>query len=106
MIPVLQYFVRFSYEGSNAALETETLCGQLCGELLGNGFDVLAAPIASQLELLAKQVARDSQQALDAGGELPGFSFAPAEYVTAIGEYLLLLPQHLDHICKRSLMTS
>ncbi len=30
------------------------------------------------------------------GEELPSFSYAPAEYVTQIGEYLLVLPQQLD----------
>lgn len=88
--------------GSTLASEADSLCGQLCSELLANGFDVLAAPIGCQLESLAKQVARDSKHSmpqLEGGNELPGFSFAPAEYVTAVGEYLLLLPQHLDHIC-------
>lgn len=79
----------------HSALE---LLSSTCSQLQATTFNIMFHPIASQLESLpgleAWQARSVGQGSLDT--DMPDFSFAPQEYITQIGEYLMTLPQHLE----------
>ncbi|XP_014248719.1 conserved oligomeric Golgi complex subunit 7 [Cimex lectularius] len=54
--------------------------------------DVMLTPILDQLELAPAAWASNSSVTQ----QLPDYSYAPLEYITQIGEYLMTLPQHLE----------
>lgn len=55
------------------------------------------APIEAQMQTLSGS---DALQSLH-GGDLPAYSFAPQEFITEVGQYLLMLPQHLEPVLLR-----
>ncbi|XP_069687138.1 conserved oligomeric Golgi complex subunit 7 isoform X1 [Periplaneta americana] len=67
---------------------------KLCSNVHHTTFQVIFAPISVQLELV--QSASANSQAMTVAPDLPDFSFAPQEYITQIGQYLMTLPQHLE----------
>lgn len=60
----------------------------------GTSLDVMFAPVRAQLS----RASWGSQAALS--HQLPDYSYAPLEYITQIGEYLMTLPQHLEPFLK------
>lgn len=71
---------------------------KLCSDVHHTTFQVIFAPISVQLEQVQSAPAWSSvnKQATSVAADLPDFSFAPQEYITQIGQYLMTLPQHLD----------
>lgn len=55
------------------------------------------APIEAQMQTLAAAEALQTAH----GGDLPAYSFAPQEFITEVGQYLLMLPQHLEPVLLR-----
>lgn len=55
------------------------------------------APVEAQMQDVAGAAALSATQ----GGELPAYSFAPQEFITEVGQYLLTLPQHLEPLLLR-----
>ncbi|XP_015429189.1 PREDICTED: conserved oligomeric Golgi complex subunit 7 [Dufourea novaeangliae] len=71
---------------------------KLCSDLHRATYEVIFAPIFTQLLLVQKapvwsaEVNTLSQLSAD----LPDYSFSPQEYITQVGQYLMTLPQHLE----------
>nr|XP_018910859.1 PREDICTED: conserved oligomeric Golgi complex subunit 7 [Bemisia tabaci] len=63
-----------------------------CKKVHSITYKVIFSPIAEQL----KHTNDICQQFRESTQELPDYSYAPQEYVTQIGEYLITLPQHLE----------
>lgn len=55
------------------------------------------APVEAQMQGVAGAAALSATH----GGELPAYSFAPQEFITEVGQYLLTLPQHLEPLLLR-----
>lgn len=59
-------------------------------------YDTLMSPILQQIDLLGS---REWAEIISSSGlteDLPEFGLAPMEYITQIGQYLMMLPQHLE----------
>nr|CAD7429418.1 unnamed protein product [Timema monikensis] len=71
---------------------------KLCSDVHHTTFQVIFAPISSQLDLVQSAPAwsTTSKQAVTVTPDLPDFSYVPQEYITQIGQYLMTLPQHLE----------
>ncbi|KAK0159641.1 hypothetical protein PV327_010735 [Microctonus hyperodae] len=77
---------------------------KLCGDLHRTTYEVIFAPIYTQLMFIQKAPAWSNNINNDTGNDnimnlnadLPDFSFAPQEYITQVGQYLMTLPQHLE----------
>ncbi|XP_031627851.1 conserved oligomeric Golgi complex subunit 7 [Contarinia nasturtii] len=65
----------------------------ICEYIHDTSFAVIFTPIENQLK--AVNLENDENMDLN-GSELPDYSFAPQEFITVIGQYLLTLPQHLE----------
>lgn len=80
-----------------------TAIEKLCGEVHSTTFAVILAPIKVQLNLVQSAPAwcasENKSPALTL--DLPDYSFAPQEYITQIGQYLMTLPQHLEPFLMR-----
>ncbi|KAJ9592818.1 hypothetical protein L9F63_015509, partial [Diploptera punctata] len=75
-----------------------TSLNRLCSDVHHTTFQVIFTPISVQLDQVQSAPAwnRDNKQTLTVAADLPDFSFAPQEYITQIGQYLMTLPQHLE----------
>ncbi|XP_021926091.1 conserved oligomeric Golgi complex subunit 7 isoform X2 [Zootermopsis nevadensis] len=87
-------------EGEETLLEehiTQSL-NKLCSDVHHTTFQVIFVPISVQLEQVQSAPAwsNANKQAATVAADLPDFSFAPQEYITQIGQYLMTLPQHLE----------
>ncbi|XP_058793397.1 conserved oligomeric Golgi complex subunit 7 isoform X2 [Phymastichus coffea] len=71
---------------------------KLCSDLHRSTYDVIFAPIFTQLLLVRRAPAwsSDVNKAPTINSDLPDYSFAPQEYITQVGQYLMTLPQHLE----------
>jgi hypothetical protein len=85
---------------------TRAVVKKLCEDLQAATFSILFHPLATELSVIYDQslspnmveaiwadpwAGSDSRQL-----DMPDFSFAPQEYITKIGQYLMTLPQHLE----------
>lgn len=59
-------------------------------------YDTLLNPIHQQISLLGTQEWADIISGSGLTEDLPDFGLAPMEYITQIGQYLMMLPQHLE----------
>ncbi|XP_034235213.1 conserved oligomeric Golgi complex subunit 7 [Thrips palmi] len=72
---------------------------KLCGDVHRTTFAVILAPITVQLNLVQSApawCASVAKSPVTLTLDLPDYSFAPQEYITQIGQYLMTLPQHLE----------
>ncbi|XP_012250674.2 conserved oligomeric Golgi complex subunit 7 [Athalia rosae] len=71
---------------------------KLCSDLHNTTYEVIFAPIFAQLLLVQKAPAWSSEanRMANLSSDLPDYSFAPQEYITQVGQYLMTLPQHLE----------
>ncbi|XP_036140940.1 conserved oligomeric Golgi complex subunit 7 isoform X1 [Monomorium pharaonis] len=71
---------------------------KLCTDLHHITYEVIFAPIFSQLLLVQKAPAwsQETNKMSNLSSDLPDYSFAPQEYITQVGQYLMTLPQHLE----------
>ncbi|XP_076294187.1 conserved oligomeric Golgi complex subunit 7 [Lasioglossum baleicum] len=71
---------------------------KLCSDLHRATYEVIFAPIFTQLLLVQKAPAwsTDSSKLTQLSADLPDYSFSPQEYITQVGQYLMTLPQHLE----------
>ncbi|XP_014209345.1 conserved oligomeric Golgi complex subunit 7 isoform X2 [Copidosoma floridanum] len=72
---------------------------KLCSDLHRSTYEVIFAPIFTQLLQIRKAPAWSSSEAKKMppiSSDLPDYSFAPQEYITQVGQYLMTLPQHLE----------
>lgn len=71
---------------------------KLCTDLHHTTYEVIFAPIFSQLLLVQKAPAwsLEANKISNLNSDLPDYSFAPQEYITQVGQYLMTLPQHLE----------
>ena len=79
---------------------------KLCEDLQATTFSILFHPLAVELSVIANQeltpnmvetVWKDAWAGSDSRQiDMPDFSFAPQEYITHVGQYLMTLPQHLE----------
>lgn len=71
---------------------------KLCGDVHRTTFAVILAPITVQLNLVQSAPAwcASTKTPATLTLDLPDYSFAPQEYITQIGQYLMTLPQHLE----------
>ncbi|XP_015590425.1 conserved oligomeric Golgi complex subunit 7 isoform X2 [Cephus cinctus] len=71
---------------------------KLCSDLHHTTYEVIFAPIFAQLLLVQKAPAwsSDVNKMTNFGTDQPDYSFAPQEYITQVGQYLMTLPQHLE----------
>ncbi|CAK9812034.1 Conserved oligomeric Golgi complex subunit 7 [Anthophora plagiata] len=85
--------------------EEETILGsiiksihKLCSDLHHATYEVIFAPIFTQLLLVQKAPAwsTEANKMTHLSADLPDYSFAPQEYITQVGQYLMTLPQHLE----------
>uniref|UniRef100_A0A6P7F1E8 Conserved oligomeric Golgi complex subunit 7 n=1 Tax=Diabrotica virgifera virgifera TaxID=50390 RepID=A0A6P7F1E8_DIAVI len=68
---------------------------KLCIDIHHTTYQVVFAPISVQLDTVQSPQTW-SQYDGAAVSDLPDYSFAPQEYITQIGQYLMILPQHLE----------
>lgn len=54
------------------------------------------APIEKHLQTIQPHRSADHPGAVGGSVDLPDYSFAPQEFITQVGQYLLTLPQHLE----------
>lgn len=82
--------------GSETALLESVIMAleKLCRDVHFTTYQVIFAPVSVQLETAQNTWASDTKS--QAVTDLPDYSFAPQEYITQIGEYLMTLPQHLE----------
>lgn len=59
-------------------------------------YDTLMSPIHQQISLLGSREWADIISSSGLTEDLPEFGLAPMEYITQIGQYLMMLPQHLE----------
>ncbi|KAF7379665.1 hypothetical protein HZH68_016613 [Vespula germanica] len=70
---------------------------KLCSDLHHATYEVIFAPIFTQLLLVQKAPAWSGDaNKMHLSTDLPDYSFAPQEYITQVGQYLMTLPQHLE----------
>lgn len=71
---------------------------KLCSDIHRSTYEVIFAPIFTQLVLVRKAPAwsADAKNVSSISSDLPDYSFAPQEYITLVGQYLMTLPQHLE----------
>lgn len=71
---------------------------KLCSDLHRATYEVIFAPIFTQLLLVQKAPAwsTDASRLSQLSADLPDYSFSPQEYITQVGQYLMTLPQHLE----------
>lgn len=69
---------------------------KLCSDLHHATYEVIFAPIFNQLLLVQKAPAWSDDNKMHLSTDLPDYSFAPQEYITQVGQYLMTLPQHLE----------
>ncbi|XP_078039653.1 conserved oligomeric Golgi complex subunit 7 isoform X2 [Augochlora pura] len=71
---------------------------KLCSDLHRATYEVIFAPIFTQLLLVQKAPAwsMDANKLTQLSADLPDYSFSPQEYITQVGQYLMTLPQHLE----------
>ena len=71
---------------------------KLCSDLHRATYEVIFAPIFTQLLLVQKAPAwsTETNKMTHLSADLPDYSFAPQEYITQVGQYLMTLPQHLE----------
>ncbi|KAG7190161.1 hypothetical protein KM043_006288 [Ampulex compressa] len=71
---------------------------KLCSDLHHATYEVIYAPIFTQLLLVQKAPAwsMEGNKMSHLSTDLPDYSFAPQEYITQVGQYLMTLPQHLE----------
>lgn len=70
---------------------------KLCSDLHHATYEVIFAPIFTQLLLVQKAPAWSAEaNKIHLSSDLPDYSFAPQEYITQVGQYLITLPQHLE----------
>lgn len=71
---------------------------KLCSDLHHVTYEVIFAPIFTQLLLVQKAPAWsiETNKMTHLSADLPDYSFAPQEYITQVGQYLMTLPQHLE----------
>ncbi|XP_076644594.1 conserved oligomeric Golgi complex subunit 7 [Halictus rubicundus] len=71
---------------------------KLCSDLHRATYEVIFAPIFTQLLLVQKAPAwsTDASKLSQLSADLPDYSFSPQEYITQVGQYLMTLPQHLE----------
>ncbi|XP_011299070.1 conserved oligomeric Golgi complex subunit 7 isoform X1 [Fopius arisanus] len=71
---------------------------KLCADLHHTTYEVIFAPIFTQLVLIQRAPAwfGDGAKVQGLSSDLPDYSFAPQEYITQVGQYLMTLPQHLE----------
>lgn len=70
----------------------------MCSDLHRATYEVIFAPIFTQLLLVQKAPAwsNETNKMTHLSADLPDYSFAPQEYITQVGQYLMTLPQHLE----------
>ncbi|KAF3427948.1 hypothetical protein E2986_06079, partial [Frieseomelitta varia] len=71
---------------------------KLCSDLHRATYEVIFAPIFTQLLSVQKAPAwsTETNKMTHLSADLPDYSFAPQEYITQVGQYLMTLPQHLE----------
>ncbi|KAK2585977.1 hypothetical protein KPH14_010552 [Odynerus spinipes] len=70
---------------------------KLCSDLHHATYEVIFAPIFTQLLLVQKAPAWSAESnKMHLSSDLPDYSYAPQEYITQVGQYLITLPQHLE----------
>ncbi|KAJ8667096.1 hypothetical protein QAD02_008758, partial [Eretmocerus hayati] len=95
----LQDFVTTVQKGDKSILDpTMKSIQKLCSDLHRSTYEVIFAPIFTHLLLVRKASAwsSNSKQISSISSDLPDYSFAPQEYITQVGQYLMTLPQHLE----------
>lgn len=63
----------------------------ICEYIHDTTLSTVFAPIENHLKCV-----QPVEGMLSGGGDLPDYSFAPQEFITQVGQYLLTLPQHLE----------
>ena len=95
---VNSYSLKFTYlfvEDKSILDPTIKSVQKLCSDLHRSTYDVIFAPIFTQL-LHVRKAPAWSSEAPAISSDLPDYSFAPQEYITQVGQYLMTLPQHLE----------
>lgn len=74
------------------------LIHSLCSDLHRTTYEVIFAPIYTQLISVKNAPAwsNNADKLPSFTVDLPDYSFAPQEYITQVGQYLMTLPQHLE----------
>lgn len=93
------YLIFFSFAEDKTILDSIIKSIQkLCTDLHHTTYEVIFAPIFTQLLLVQKAPAwsLEINKMSNLSSDLPDYSFAPQEYITQVGQYLMTLPQHLE----------
>ncbi|XP_067003846.1 conserved oligomeric Golgi complex subunit 7 [Anabrus simplex] len=93
----LENLINCIQEGEETSLlePVTSLLNKLCSDVHHITFKVIFAPISMQLDQVQSAPAWSNANT-SVTSDLPDFSFAPQEYITQIGQYLMTLPQHLE----------
>ncbi|KAG8232849.1 hypothetical protein J437_LFUL012653 [Ladona fulva] len=82
-----------------------TSAQNLWGEVYNTTLGAIYTPIEAHLKQVSKSSPSDGVVRRSAGPDVPDFGFAPQEYITQIGQYLMTLPQHLEPFLPREQTT-
>ncbi|CAH1108801.1 unnamed protein product [Psylliodes chrysocephalus] len=84
-------------EGTQLSLldSVTTEFSKLCIDIHHTTYQVVFAPISVHLDIV-QNAQTWSQFDGSTMHDLPDYSFAPQEYITQIGQYLMILPQHIE----------
>ncbi|KAG5873515.1 hypothetical protein JTB14_026601 [Gonioctena quinquepunctata] len=70
---------------------------KLCADIYHTTYQVLFTPISEHLEVVhSAETWSQFDNSTMYNSDLPDYSFSPQEYITQIGQYLMILPQHLE----------
>ena len=96
----LEEFHQSVKQGTNYPVLSSCLkqVSRVCTELQASAFSVIFHPVQEELSKVpglalwtSASAGSDSKEA-----EMPDFGFSPQEYITQVGQYLMMLPQHLE----------
>ncbi|RZF40162.1 hypothetical protein LSTR_LSTR010114 [Laodelphax striatellus] len=87
---------------TSSCLESVTLSVEkFCREVHYTTYKVIFSPVSLLLDTASHSWSAPPSKAASYAHNMPDYSFAPQEYITEIGEYLMTLPQHLEPFLMR-----
>jgi len=99
-------------ENKNGIFPTvKTLINDLCESVHNITLKTVFLPIENYIktietnELFNKTLKTQQNTFNNTNNDLPDYSYAPQEYITQIGQYLLTLPQHLEPLLLKPINT-
>ncbi|XP_046385615.1 conserved oligomeric Golgi complex subunit 7 [Ischnura elegans] len=102
----LNDIIESAQQGSPLLVQPMTTAQNLWGEVYSTTLGAIYTPIEAHLKQVSKFAPSEEIVRRQAGPDVPDFGYAPQEYITQIGQYLMTLPQHLEPFLSRDHATA